>query len=48
MVIKLDINECLKDSPQFRKKLNKVEGELDSFESIYKKVTKIYFKPILN
>lgn len=40
MVVKLDINECLKDSPMFRKKLTKVEGELDTFETIYKKVIK--------
>ncbi len=39
MVVKIDIHECLKDSPLFRKKLNKVEGELESFESVYKKVT---------
>lgn len=38
MVAKIDINECLKDSPVFRKKLNKVEGELDAFENIYKRI----------
>lgn len=38
MVVKLDINECLKDSPIFRKKLNKVEGELETFETVYKKI----------
>jgi hypothetical protein len=34
----MDFNECLKDSPLFRKNLGKVENELESFEYIYKKV----------
>ena len=38
MVIKLDFNECLKDSPLFRKNLAKAENDLESFETIYKKV----------
>lgn len=38
MVIKLDFNECLKDSPLFRKNLSKAENDLESFESVYKKI----------
>jgi hypothetical protein len=42
MVIKLDFNECLKDSPLFRKNLAKAETDLELFESIYKKVSYVY------
>ena len=38
MVVKLDFNECLRDSPFFRKNLTKAESDLESFETIYKKV----------
>lgn len=41
MVVKLDINECLKDSPLFRKNLTKAENDLESFEHVYKKVIAI-------
>jgi hypothetical protein len=38
MVIKLDFNDCLKDSPKFRRNLSKIEDDLDTFELVYKKV----------
>lgn len=44
MVIKLDFNECLKDSPLFRKNLAKAENDLELFESVYKKVFFIYLR----
>ena len=36
--IKLDFTECLKDSPNFRKNLSKIEDDLDTFEHVCKKV----------
>lgn len=38
MVVKLDFNECLRDSPLFRKNLTKAESDLESYETIFKKV----------
>jgi hypothetical protein len=37
--IKLDFTECLKDSPNFRKNLSKIEDDLDTFEHVCRKVT---------
>ena len=37
-MLKLDFNECLKDSPVFRKNLSKAENDLESFEVVYKRV----------
>ncbi|CAF0702791.1 unnamed protein product [Brachionus calyciflorus] len=38
MVVKLDFNECLKDSPNFRKNLSLAETDLENYENIYKKI----------
>lgn len=38
MVIKLELADCLKDSPGFRKNLSKAETDLENFEGIYKKI----------
>lgn len=35
---RLDSNECLKDSPLFRKKLSQAESEIDAFEAAYKRI----------
>ena len=37
--IKLDFSESLKDSPNFRKNLSKIEDDLDTFENVCKKVS---------
>ena len=36
--IKIKLNECLKDSPGFRRQLNTTKGDFDSFESVLKKI----------
>lgn len=38
MVVKLDLNECVRDTPLFRKKLCQVESDIESFDNIYKKI----------
>jgi hypothetical protein len=38
MQIKLDFNECLKDSPLFRKNIQSAQNDLESFENVHKKV----------
>ena len=38
MVVKLDSNEALKDTPLFRKGLTRAENDVESFETIYKKI----------
>lgn len=40
MVIQLDFNECIKDSPTFRRNLCKIEEDLESFEVVFRKVIK--------
>lgn len=38
MVVKLDFTEGLKDTPLFRKNLTRAENDIESFETIYKKI----------
>ena len=38
VVVKWDFQDCLKDSPNFRRNLSKIEDDLDSFELVFKKV----------
>lgn len=47
MGIKLDFNECLKDSPQFRHNLTLAENDVDHYENTYKKVKIIFKKMVL-
>ncbi|RNA01459.1 arf-GAP with coiled- ANK repeat and PH domain-containing 1 [Brachionus plicatilis] len=38
MGVKLDFNECLKDSPLFRRNLSFAENDLETYENTYKKI----------